>query len=215
MKEPARRRNGRRADLVRLGRASHDAVVKSILESPVVRGEIYPVSVATYHTLGEMSLIDPRTELLRGVILKKMSKSPLHSTTVQVLWELLRRRLGPDFLVRKEDPLTLPDSEPEPDLAVVRGAPTDFTRTHPTTALLVVEVSIDTEDRDLAKADIYAEAGIPEYWIVRPGKKQIEVLRSPASTGCYTERVTSDGAAPIVCSSLPQLTVSPDEIFAV
>jgi Uma2 family endonuclease len=75
-----------------------------------------------------------------------------------------------------------PDSEPEPDLAVVPGSPTDYIHEHPRTALLVVEVSGTTLplDRD-RKRTIYARAGIPEYWIVNLSEQCLEVYRDPVA----------------------------------
>jgi Uma2 family endonuclease len=71
-------------------------------------------------------------------------------------------------------------SEPEPDAAVVRGTVRDFAAEHPTSAVLVVEVSDSTLafDRDV-KASLYAAAGIPEYWIVNLVERQLEIHREP------------------------------------
>lgn len=84
--------------------------------------------------------------------------------------------------MRPQLPLSLdPDSEPEPDAAVVRGAPRDYVDTHPTTALLVVEVADTPLDLDRGKkAGLYAKAGIPEYWIVNLVEPVLEVHRDPA-----------------------------------
>ena len=81
--------------------------------------------------------------------------------------ELIQAALaGMDAFVCKEDPLTLADSEPEPDLAVIDGKIKDYDYIRVTTARLVIEVSVSSLALDRAKAAIYAAAGIPEYWIV-------------------------------------------------
>ena len=91
----------------------------SLLANPVIRHAVVPLSVEQYRRIGEAGIIDERTELIRGVILHKMNKSPLHTLTVKKLVDALRPLLSPGFELRKEEPLTLQDSEPEPDIAVV------------------------------------------------------------------------------------------------
>jgi len=75
-----------------------------------------------------------------------------------------------------------PDSEPEPDLAVVTGSPRDYVSAHPRTALLVVEVADTTLALDRQrKLPTYARAGIPEYWILNLVERFLEVHRHPVS----------------------------------
>ena len=88
--------------------------------------------------------------------------------------------------IRSEQPLTLSDSEPEPDLAVVTGDLNEYRSHHPSSANLVIEVALNSEATDRQKAEIYAAAGVQEYWIVIPSSKSISVYRSP-SAGLYRE----------------------------
>ena len=153
----------------------------SILELPTVRQRVARTSVATYHAMSELGLVAERTELLRGAIVEKTTKSPLHVTVVSRLFGLVVQALRPGQAARKEDPLTLADSEPEPDIAVVVGAPDDFRKEHPRAALLVIEVAVRTEETDREKASIYAEAGVGEYWLVLAEKGTIEIFTRPAA----------------------------------
>jgi Uma2 family endonuclease len=127
-----------------------------------------------------------RGELLRGVIVEKIRKSPLHTKITARLWKALTNALGDNYWVRKEEPLTLADSEPEPDLAVVQGQEADYAA-HPTTALLVIEVAVTSlaDDRELVQ--IYAEAGVAEFWIVNAPGRVIEVYRQ-SQDGHYLHR---------------------------
>lgn len=102
---------------------------------------------------------------MKGILLRKTSKSPTHSWLVQLLLQLLQQSLPPGFCLRQEQPLTFLRSEPEPDLAVVYGSLNDFRHAHPTTAELVIEVAISTVELDRQKAAIYAAAGVAEYCI--------------------------------------------------
>src|SRR3954464_15952333 len=88
---------------------------------PVRGAEIWPLSVEAYHVLGEARLIPEQTELLYGFIYQTRRILPLHSYLLQVLQEFLHRLVPSGFLIRTEQPITCTDSEPEPDLAVVRG----------------------------------------------------------------------------------------------
>src|SRR5687768_15580456 len=140
--------------------------MSAILEIPEVRQRVSRLSVEEYHRLDEYNENGKRTELIRGIAIEKMSKSPLHSALAKRLYDLLSKLIPPQFIVRREDPLTFADSEPEPDVAVVAGKESDFFQTHPSTASLVIEVSISSAALDRANSSLYAEAGVQEYWIV-------------------------------------------------
>src|SRR5882672_1589954 len=106
----------------------------AILEIPEVRQRVSPLSVEEYHRLDEFNENGHRTELIRGILIEKMSKSPLHSSLAKRLYDLISTALPEKFVVRREDPLTLSDSEPEPDVSVVSGKESDFFASHPRTA---------------------------------------------------------------------------------
>jgi Uma2 family endonuclease len=184
----------------------------SLLELPLVRERLHRMSVAEYHRAGEAGVLSDDVELLRGIIVTKMPKSPLHEYVAQKLMDLLLALLPKEFKLRPERPLTLRDSEPEPDLSVVRGTLEDWVHAHPSTAELVVEVSISSAAVDEGKADIYAEAGIPEYWLVRAEARSVDVYREPTPEG-YHSKVTLTASDSLQCASLPGVAFSIAEIF--
>src|SRR5213078_2040843 len=146
-----------------------------------VRGpQVLPLSVKAYQALGEMGLIPSQTELLYGQVFRKMSKSPLHSFLAMRLLRLLQVLVPTGYLCRSEQPITCRDSEPEPDVAVVRGREEDFRLEHPHTAELVIEVCVTSLDYDRSKLRAYASAGVKEYWFVIAPDRKIEVHRGPA-----------------------------------
>ena len=98
----------------------------AILELPEVRQRVSTLSVAEYQRLGEFNQRGRRTELIRGIVIEKLSKSPLHAALAKRLYDVLLASLPPGLVVRREDPLTLADSEREPDIAVVRGTEAEF-----------------------------------------------------------------------------------------
>ena len=154
-------------------------MMTAILEIPEVRRRVSPLTVAEYHRLDEFNENGRRTELIRGVVIEKMSKSPLHCKLAKRLYDRISRLGGPGWVVRREDPLTLADSETEPDFAVIRGTEDEFANAHPQTAELVIEVAVTSAALDQEGATLYAEAGVKEYWIVLGAERQVEVYRVP------------------------------------
>jgi len=184
----------------------------ALLDLPDVRERVHRLSVSDYHRLGELGMISEEVELLRGIIVDKMSKSPLHEFVADQLLELLQRMTPKEFRVRPERPLTVRDSEPEPDISVVRGKPQDWLKAHPATAALVVEISLTSLVLDRSKAEIYAEAGIPEYWLVRADDRLIDVYREPFE-GKYLAQVTLSEDDFLHCGSIPEIQFKVAEIF--
>src|SRR5207253_350542 len=100
---------------------------------------------------------------------------------------LVLAQLPSGYIAWKEEPLTFIDSEPEPDVSIVRGTESDFTEAHPTTAELVVEVAVSSPVLDREMASLYAEAGVKEYWIVLGRERAIEVYLRPEN-GRYQQQ---------------------------
>lgn len=135
-------------------------------------------------------------ELLEGLLVEKMSKNPPHVIALAKLLRHIAAMVPAGWSLRSQDPITLDDGEPEPDLAVIRGAAEDYPEAHPTPrdVALLVEVSDTTLDRDRGiKLRSYARAGLPVYWIVNLIDRCFEVYASPdasASTPTYRTRTT-------------------------
>lgn len=153
------------------------------LEKPAIRGRMAPMTIAMYHDLVKAGSIDNDLEFLEGVLIEKMPKSPLHEYLTKQLFKLLLTCVPKGYEVNKESPLTIGDSEPEPDLSVVKGTASDFRERHPSTAELVIEVAISSEDLDLEKANIYARAAIPLYIIIHGESKKATLFSSPTPEG--------------------------------
>jgi Uma2 family endonuclease len=178
--------------------------VLDVLEIPEVRERVVPVTVDRYHRMIELGFFEERpVELINGVIVEKMSKSELHLYLVDLLRELLQDHCaGTGFWVRKEDPITLANSEPEPDLSVVPGSRGEYRHAKPTTARFIIEVAIHSLALDRAKTREYAKAGVPEVWIVQPEAGITEVSRHPVDGG-YTERLDVPADTTLESTALP------------
>lgn len=181
--------------------------------SPVpLRGAaLWPLSVAAYRALGEAGLIPKNTELLYGFVYSRKSKSPLHSFLVARLLRLLQAVIPPSHLLRSEQPVTCGDSEPEPDISIVRGTEGDFLAEHPHTAELVIEVSISSHDYDRSKLPAYAD--VKECWLVLGPEKRIEVYRQPRN-GQFTEQTVYGQGGTITSAALREFTLPLDALFA-
>ncbi|TWU42234.1 Uma2 family endonuclease [Novipirellula artificiosorum] len=187
--------------------------MSNVLDIPEVRAAAVRLTPAQYHRLYEMGVLPEKTELLSGIVIEKMPKSPLHTWMVLFLQKWLIATVGNGFQVRKEDPLTLYDSEPEPDISVVAGTPDDFRLQHPSSAKLVIEVALNSEGMDRQKAEIYAAAGIEEYWMVLPSSKAIEVFRD-CSDGRYQSCIRFDEASTLSPLLAPHSPLPIGELFA-
>lgn len=149
-------------------------------------------TVAEYHHLIRTGFITENEpfELIEGYLVQKMGKNPPHSHSLSKTSKWLHRHATSGWYLRVQDPITLSDSEPEPDLAVARGDEDDYAARHPGPADLglVVEIADSSLAYDRAdKTRIYGRAGIVCYWIVNLLDRQIEVYSSPSGSG-YAQR---------------------------
>ncbi|HIK50248.1 MAG TPA: Uma2 family endonuclease [Oscillatoriales cyanobacterium M59_W2019_021] len=163
-------------------------------------------TVRDYHKMSETGLLDPheRTELIAGQITLMAAKGTLHVTSLYLLVNTLRDKLGNSVLIRTQDPIQLDDlSEPEPDLAIVRGTVLDYATEHPrpSDVYLIVEVADRTLKYDCETKDkLYALAGILDYWVLDVKNRQLHIFRDPTPTGYTSHLILAEPnqAAPLV-----------------
>jgi Uma2 family endonuclease len=147
---------------------------------------VHRFTVAQYHRMiaaGVLTEYD-RVELLEGWIVDKMPQHPAHAGTISILLAKLQAKLPRGWFVRVQSPITLNESEPEPDLAVVRGSEETYLSAHPTPEdiAIVIEVADSTPEHDRSvKGRTYARARLPVYWIVNLVELKVEVYSQPRS----------------------------------
>ena len=158
-----------------------------------------------------------RVELIRGEIVHKMTTGPRHIAFVDNLNELLVLRLAGRARVSVQNALVVSDdSVPEPDLKVLRrrALPYKQRQAYADDALLLIEVADSSLAWDRStKLALYAEAGIPEYWIVNCPDESIEIYRRPEGSRYLDVRLV-DGATTVTLQAFPDVTLSLAEIFA-
>lgn len=145
-------------------------------------------TVEEYHRMIETGIVneDDRVELLQGWIVTKMPHNPPHDGMIDIVIGELTPCLPPLRYPRVQSAITTEDSEPEPDIAVVRGPRGRYKKAHPRPADigLLIEVAESTlsQDRNF-KAALYAQAGIAPYWIVNLVDHCVEVYTAPSGPG--------------------------------
>ena len=160
--------------------------------------DIRLISVAEYHRMGELGILDAdeKVELLAGQIVKKSMKGTRHTSTNKRLEKVLENRLGDRALVRTQAPIRLDNySEPEPDVAVVGPNPSFYADNHPTPSevYLIIEIADTTLRQDCEfKANLYAQAGIKDYWVVDINNRQLYVFRLLTQDGYQSKQILSD-----------------------
>jgi len=142
-------------------------------------------TVDEYHQMIQAGILgeDDAVELLEGWIVPKMGRSPAHDAMISVIMDdVLVARLPKRWFCRVKSGMTTATSEPEPDIAVVRGFELDYLTRHPGPAdmALVIEVADSSLSRDRSlKGRIYAAAAVPVYWIINLVDGQVEVYTDP------------------------------------
>lgn len=146
---------------------------------------IHRLTVAQYRRMAQEGILTPndRVELLEGWLVEKMTKNPPHRISTRRARIALENVVPDGWYVDTQEPIVTSDSEPEPDVAVIRGRTEDYADRNPEAAYvaLVVEIADATllRDRQL-KARVYARAGIPCYWILNLVDGRLEVHGDPS-----------------------------------
>ena len=175
-------------------------------------------TVKEYHKLGEMGIFHPeeRVELIAGLIIKMSAKGTAHSSATRRSNRLLQNLLENQAWVLIQDPIELNDeSEPEPDISVVRIDPLDYATHHPTASdvYLIIEVADSSLAYDCnTKAKAYAKSGILDYWVLNVSDRQLHVFRQPSENGYQSEEILAESAriSPLL---FPQVAIAIQEML--
>lgn len=159
---------------------------------------------------------DDRLELIDGHIVEMTPIGPEHAGCVKELARLLYRVAGDRVVLGVQDPVVLgPIQAPQPDIAVLKVRPEGYRARHPEPrdVLLVIEVADTSVEYDRTiKFSRYAQAGIPEAWLVNLPNDTIEVHKSPVGDA-YTEVTTLTRGATLMPIALPGVGLRVDEIL--
>jgi Uma2 family endonuclease len=138
-------------------------------------------TVEDYHRLVGTGVFEGRSvELLEGWIVEMAPEAPGHSDVIRESADWFRENLGNQAKVSEAHPVTLPESEPEPDIALVVNQ--RYRDRHPSAQdiFLIIEVADSSLGKDLnEKVRAYASTGILEYWLVDLVNSRVIVMRQP------------------------------------
>lgn len=154
-------------------------------------------TIDDYHRLIDSGILSQRrVELLQGDLIEMAPEGPGHAYTTETGTSYLRAQLKHRALVREAHPITLAQSEPQPDIAIVRPPRNRYRQRHPSAADIfwLIEVAQSTLAYDLGeKKRVYAAADIPEYWVIELANRQIYRFRHPLGETYESELIVSQG----------------------
>ncbi len=139
-------------------------------------------TVEEYYRMAEIGFFDrKRVELIEGEVIQMSAMGRPHVIALNKTADLLKLIFARGWFVQTQAPLRFGKrSEPEPDIAVIKGKMEDYLTDHPITAGLIIEVSDKTLNYDRKrKASLYAKAEIQDYWVLNLKKHQLEIFRRP------------------------------------
>jgi Uma2 family endonuclease len=172
-----------------------------------------------YHRMAEVGILKPsdRVELIRGEIVEMSPIGRRHVAFVNNLTALLVMRLAGRANVSVQNPVALTDdTEPQPDFALLRQRAVAYKDAEATSedVLLLIEVAESSLPYDRStKLRLYAEEGIPEYWVLDVAAEAVEVYRAP-SGGTYRGVSPLSGSASVSVQAFPDVALRLAEIFA-
>jgi len=183
---------------------------------------LHRFTLEEYHWLIEHGFFQPedKVELIEGYLVEMSPLYPPHAAAVDALMEELISKTSQRVRVRIQQPITLPTqaTEPEPDF-VLAAKSENYRKKHPYPAdiILVGEVSDSTLAYDRGKkAQLYAEAGIREYWIVNINDSVLEIYRNPTGQGThagYQTKLTVTAEEEVAPLALPDCNIDLVPIF--
>jgi Uma2 family endonuclease len=173
--------------------------------------KVRPLRRVEYDKLVALGVFEgERIELIDGALLQMSPIGPPHCEAVDRLTELFVLACAGRARVRIQGSFAAGDlSEPEPDLSLLPLG--DYHAEHPQQAYLVIEVAESSLGFDRGrKARLYAECGIPEYWIVNLAERCVEVHRAP-NAGQYEQVAVHAKGSRVEVLSFPDVVLNVDD----
>jgi Uma2 family endonuclease len=175
-------------------------------------------SVTDYVSMREVGILreDDNVELIDGEVRPMAPIGPFHAAITNLLVKLITQQLGDRAIVSIQNPVNLNMySQPQPDIAVLQPRDDFYVSAHPRPddILLVIEVADSSLEYDRSeKLPRYAQAGIPEAWIVDISKQTIEQYTSPQHERYHRMHIIPFGDR-ISATTIDQLVIAVQSLF--
>ncbi|MBD2327504.1 Uma2 family endonuclease [Alkalinema sp. FACHB-956] len=173
-------------------------------------------TIADYHHMIQVGLLADRSvELLNGAVVEMSPESPDHAQGCTDTADYLRSKLGDLALIRETKPITLPlqNSEPQPDIAVVlpqRSLYRTQRHPYPEEIFLLIEYANTSWKKDTGiKRQLYAQAGIPDYWVIHLAARQVRIYRDPQGEDYRSMTTLSQGPIRLLAFPDVELAIEP------
>ena len=193
--------------------------VESLAISAWVPSPLFRMTLEQYEAMVKSGAFSERDRfhLINGFLVEKMTQHDPHATADELCGRALDKAIPTGWHVRSAKPVRLPpNSKPEPDRSVVRGAIRDYSNRSPgpDDIALILEVSVSSLVEDRQQAAIYAASGIPYSWIVNVVDRKVEVYSDPTPNGY---KLRSDYAAgehvPVVIDGVRVADIAVDDLM--
>lgn len=174
------------------------------------------LTIEQWHKIVDCGAFDRTSvQLIEGEIIEMPPEKPIHSGTILSLSDRLKKLfINEDVIISQGHPITLINSEPEPDLAIFKYRQEYYKDRHPNASevYLVIEIANTSIDFDKSnKKFIYAKAGILEYWIVDLNALELIVHRNSSGTDySFVEHLKSGSISTI---AFPHISIEINKIF--
>lgn len=167
-----------------------------------------------HHLVTSGALAHKSVELLQGEIVQMSPEGPLHSNRIRQSAKVARQQVGSDLEVSETHPITLSDSEPEPDLAIILSGSYDKRHPDATETKLVIEFADSSLEKDLEEKRLtYAQAVIEECWVVNLRDRQVVVFRNPTEGDYRSQQIITTGmVSSLVC---PEVAIATEVLLGI
>ncbi|WP_024545544.1 Uma2 family endonuclease [Picosynechococcus sp. NKBG15041c] len=173
-------------------------------------------TVAEYHAMVDKGILDhKRVELLQGELVEITPESPIHCYTMSHGNDYFQSLVKDRAVIYEGHPITLSQSEPEPDLVLAKLPKEQYRTKHPFAAdiLLLIEVSNSTLNYDLHdKKDVYEQEGIQEYWVIDIPNQRLHVFKDLIDDKYHSLIIHTDGT--ISPHAFPDVEIEVKKLFA-
>ena len=176
---------------------------------------LYKWTIADYHQIIESGVLDGKSvELLEGEIVTVSPEKPIHSSKIDSIADYLREALQGIAKVREAHPITLDNSEPEPDIAIVKFDNNNYSQRHPYTSDIywLIEISNRTLTKYLEEKSVtYARNGVSEYWVIDLVNNKLWLFTNPQNNGYQNRQEIVNGIINPI--AFPQVKIEVEKLL--